>query len=221
MCELNGVLEGSESPRNAESAMAVSSKHGQRSVSGHWSSSRWNRPRWPDGRLVHPGDDRHYSIARLIILPLVVVQFWLVGRLELADVRIEANTGIVLAFLAVAAVTCEVVSTRRIWALTDGVADGSSGAVRAPTSRLCRAPRWPDGRVISRGEDKVALATRVIAVLLVLVFSLACGWAGVPNIYVDANLSFLPGLMAGPICLIVYWMSRRHNVIARQSRDSQ
>ena len=166
---------------------------------------------------MHPGEDRYYSIVCIIILPLALAQFWLIGRLDLVGVRIGAYTGVVFSLLAIAAAMCEVVSARRVWALTDGVTDDNSVGVRGLTSRLWRAARWPDGRLISRGEDKVAMATRATGVLLVLVLAWACGSAGVPDIYVDANLSFLPGFMAGPICLIVYWMTRRRIAIANKA----
>ena len=214
-CGSGPSLEGTAPPKKAESAVPAFLRHWQRSLSSLRSSSSWNRTRWPDGRLVHPGADRLYSIVGPVTLLLAGVEFWLVGRIELADVRIDAGTEMaMLAFLAAAAATCEAVSARRIRALADDATGGTRVAVRRIAAHICRAPRWPDGRLISRGEDKVALATHVAAVLLALVFSLVCGWVGVPNIDVGADLFLLPELLVGAICLALYWMSRRLIVIA-------
>ena len=181
-------------------------------------TSTMSRPRWPDGRLVHPGEDRqYYSIVCLIFLPLALAQFWLIGHFDLVGVRIEAYTGIVLSLLLAVGAACEVVSTRRVWALADAVTDNDSGGDRGLMSRLWRAPRWSDGRLISHGEDNLAMATRAMGVLLLLVLSWACGSADIPDIYVDANLSILPGLLGGPIGLTVYWMTRRCIVIANKA----
>ena len=97
------------------------------------------------------------------------------------------------------------------------VTDNDSGGDRGLMSRLWRAPRWSDGRLISHGEDNLAMATRAMGGLLLLVLSWACGSADIPDIYVDANLSILPGLLGGPIGLTVYWMTRRCIVIANKA----
>ena len=56
---------------------------------------------------MHPGEDRYYSIVCIIILPLALAQFWLIGRLDLVGVRIGAYTGVVFSLLAIAAAMCE------------------------------------------------------------------------------------------------------------------
>lgn len=185
------------------------------SVSALCSSPTWNRPRWPDGRLVHPGEDRYYWIARLVVLPLGVAQFWLIGRLHITGAPIEL--GVVAAFAAVAAVACEIVSIRRIWELRDRATDNGSAGCRALISRLVATPRWPDGRLINRGEDNVASTTRHISVLLLLVSAGCLGGAGIPDIYLDSDLSTLPAIMTGPICLCVYWIAKRGNAIPNKA----
>lgn len=176
----------------------------------------WRRPpTWPDGRLLHPHEDRTTRVTTGALLPVLAIWMWSAGR---ADGYFEVSVGgwwwILAAGLIVFAVVSSLAATSRIRA----VAARSDLAVMQPRSigrrllRDWRAPRWSDGRLVAIRDPAVT------ALLLAGIFA-SCGtmWllgnAAVPRIDISGYQQGLLGVLQLTSVALMWAMVGRVQVV--------
>ena len=148
----------------------------------------WRRPpAWPDGRLLHPGEDRTTRVTVGALVSLLAIWMWTAGRADgYFELPVDAVGGwwwILVAGLIAVSVTSSLVAKRRTWAVAarSDLAAVGPRSVDWPLLRAWRAARWSDGRLVAVRDPAVT------ALVLAAIFAL-CGtmWllgnAAVPRI---------------------------------------
>ena len=176
----------------------------------------WRRPpAWPDGRLLHPNDDRTAKVILSTLTALLALWIWALGRTDSFNLPVGDSWWILAAGLLAASVLCFLVARRRVWRLA---ARSSVGAVQPQSthprvSRWWCAPRWPDGRLVAV-KDPVVTVLLLACSFAAYGTLLLLGHAGVPPIAISGYQEFLvPALQLTALSLL--WAMVIRNQVVR------
>ncbi len=199
-------------------AMRAGSRHGP----GDGGTSVWRRPRWPDGRLMSPFDDRIPPVVRVIVYALAFVGFWSYGQPGSVLNATVPFAPVVLVLLLIVALCCWLVSNGRLWALADAApsplvaSDMSLFTPAAGLQRLWRPARWPDGRYVG-GGDRIAVTASCLSALSLLATGWVLGTTNVAGLAASSVWWSVGVLLCLPMILLSAVSSRRLTTLAEDA----
>lgn len=144
-------------------------------------------PRWPDGRVFNPMEDRMTRLVSRVVLVSLMLWVWALGRSDGLNVAVEGSWWILVGLLLAVSVLAFYGGRRRVWALAgrSGLRAPSEVPDGRPLAAWYRTPRWPDGRLFAVSDPGVTVASVAFFLAMSAVLWL-CGEARIPRIEIAA-----------------------------------